>query len=192
METGRRRLLPGREQLPRHSAQLAVARLVGNIVRVHRAHVLALQNAGGRSAVRHDRNVKAGLRVHAGLEPSRDVFQNNAHAHGARRLVQEWLDERHLAGHGLRRFALQRDLDRLALADPGQVGLVDFQHEPHLAQIGDGVQRVALLDVLPRSDVLLDHRAAQRGVDNQVRFGRSALGQFIELLLRKAPQLEPP
>ena len=56
------------------------------------------------------------------------------------------------------------DLDLLAAADLGQLVLVDIGFNPDLAQVGDGEERVACVDVLPLGHLAVDHASRCGGV----------------------------
>ena len=85
----------------------------------------------------------------------------------------------------------QFDAGGAALLNPGQVLLVDVDHQPEGAEIGDVHQRLARRDLLPLGHVLARDGAGGRRVERQRPLGRARGRQPLDLLVRDVPVREP-
>ena len=155
---------------------------------MHRADVLAFQPRRRRPAARQERNAQQRLGVHPRFKPQIPVLDNHADANGPRRAGEHRLDERHGSRQGLVGLAFHADLDPLANPHPEQLRLVDLQDQPEALEVGDRVERIALFHVLAGPDVLFDHRAAERRVDNEVVLGLARFGQGVDLFVGDSPE----
>ena len=156
----------GRHQI--HAAHRAVARLVADHLGVHRRNPLARQLGGhhppGLGDLRHHTRPDE----YARPQPPVGVVHVDAYIDGARRRVQGWIDERDAARECFVAHPGHRELDVLAETQPRQIAFVGFEHHPDLGQVRDGVEPVAFADVAAGFGVLIDHHAADRGVERHV------------------------
>ena len=87
-------------------------------------------------------------------------------------------------------MGLGPELHLLPVPQPGQVRLVGLQLHPHLRQVGNRVDRTAGLDVHAFLGVLVDHHAADGGVNCHMVDDLAALFDRLDLLGLEAPETE--
>ncbi len=86
------------------------------------------------------------------------------HRDSARLRVGSWLDEVHMPVQRAVGQRLAGDRHLLPASDLRQLVLVDISLDPHLAQVGDGEQRVARVDVLSLRYLAIHHAARRGGI----------------------------
>ncbi len=124
------------------------------------------------------------------------ILQHHANLGGPRHFVEVRIDEGDGGGQhpaGQRRDC---DLDRLAGAQPGEVGLVGIEHEPHRGKVGDFKKpgflfSLVLVELLAFVDMTGDDGAGYRGANVDHGGGLQSVLENVDLLVRKA-EIEQP
>ena len=142
-------------------------------------------------AARHQQGFRAspdhqGLGGLAVQQAALGILQDHPDPGGAGHVVQVGVDEGDGGGQNLARKGWDRDLHRLADLEPGEVGLVGVEHEPHAREVADLEQPVVGLDVLALVDVAGHHGAGHGGADVDHGGGLEGVLQDADLLLRQA------
>src|SRR6266496_5578267 len=86
---------------------------------------------------------------------------------------------------------LQRERRRHPEPQPREIRLVGVGEHPHLAEVGDLVGHVALLEAVTHDDVLLRDDARHRRVQREGLLRAPGLLEPIDLRVGDVPQLEP-
>jgi len=150
------------------AAELDLAGGVGAVGLRDKDHRVStvLQHRGAR----HEEGFRR-LESHGGLgrllvqQLAVGVVENDAHLGGAGRLVEVGINEGDRGGQDLAGQRRHENVDRLARADPREVGLVGVEHEPHAREVADLEQAVVRLDILALVDAPGNDGARHGGPD---------------------------
>ena len=124
---------------------------------------------------------------HSRLEPHLRIRRVHPHFDCSGHLGKDGINKRDGALEALPGVGFGGKLDLLAVTKPHQVRFVSVQPDPHLRQIGNGIDPRARIDVHAFLGVLVDDDATTRRIDRHV-VGRRA--SFLDL--RNLFGLEPP
>jgi len=170
-----------------HAADRALAGLVADDLRMHRADPFPRQPVVDDLAVFVEHGADGGAGEHARLEPAVPVGEVDPDRDGAGLGVEHGADVGDDAAKRFPRRRIGAELHLLPVVNQRQVHLVHVEDQPEAAQVGDAEQPFFLVEILPFDHVFLDDRAVDGGVDGeQVRDG-SALADFLDLFRREAP-----
>ena len=118
------------------------------------------------------------------------ILKIHTYSECPRRIVEKGIGKRYYTPNGLSRERFQCHVQLLAESHPGHINLVDIEVEPNRIKVGDSVEWVSFLDVLPATNTFLNDRAVERCVDRNVCSFLFCPFNLCDLLWLQSPQTQ--